>query len=555
LRHQQKENLLFHVEKEFLTTILSGYVLIGFTCRCLPSQNQRILSSTMGIFAVAVIACWTAAAAAHSSGPPSSPFDNPFTYSQSFSVDLSDEWTDENDLVASSSDPAASADMCVSSSLLYEEGCLLSCLAIMGGDIPDISGMVMEARVDPEEAGENDEDDDDDDDDNNDGSSSMLSNTSVQRTKTTETSGGDATGHTVSMEILSGESCLPSLPGCARSVNAMLAIRGGAAAAAAASPRFDGKTHKATIKTLQKSATSSPRVGSQVLQRLFTTALVTLVFEGMIGHILEFLKITMQTTSDSSYMDVIREITASKGIIGLWDGFCPWGVIQAVSKGAVFGLTYAVALSLLRPLTEQGILSMPLACTLAGGIGGGMQGYVLSPMLLLKTRVMTNPIFRESMTILATTSQSFQIGIDVVTSEGLAALMKGANVFALKRVLDWASRYFFADLFERLLLKMKQGKPLTVAEKSFASLLGGVASTGFTLPLDVLVAKIQDAKKAGMHVNPLLLFQEELREVGWSGLQHNYMRGFEARLLHVSLTTLGTFLTVNYCMASKTTIH
>jgi hypothetical protein len=54
----------------------------------------------------------------------------------------------------------------------------------------------------------------------------------------------------------------------------------------------------------------------------------------------EFLKIVMQTTSDASatYGSVIRDITQQKGIGGLWDGFVPWGMVQAISKGAVFGL-------------------------------------------------------------------------------------------------------------------------------------------------------------------------------------------------------------------------
>ena len=285
--------------------------------------------------------------------------------------------------------------------------------------------------------------------------------------------------------------------------------------------------------------------GSQLLKGLFTTALVTLVFEAMMGHILEFLKIRMQTaTGDASYLSVLRDITAAKGIVGLWDGFCPWGVIQSVSKGAIFGMAYSAALSVLTPLMNEGVMPKQLALTLAGGFAGGMQGYVLSPTLLLKTRVMTNPIFRQSMSLSETSLQSFKIGFDVVANEGFLALMKGSNIFALKRVLDWSSRYYFADMFERLFKKMKKDTKLTVGEKSVASLLGGVASTCFTLPLDVLVAKAQDAKKAGIKTSPLSMFVDELNEVGWSGLQRNYMRGFEARLVHVSLTTLGKSATL-----------
>ena len=83
-----------------------------------------------------------------------------------------------------------------------------------------------------------------------------------------------------------------------------------------------------------------------------------------------------------------------------------------------------------------------------------------------------------------------------------------------------------------------KGSALSVSEKIVASLLGGVASTVLTLPLDVLVAKTQDAKKAGVKVSALKLFTDELEKEGWGGLRDNYMKGFEARLLHVCLTTV-----------------
>ena len=350
---------------------------------------------------------------------------------------------------------------------------------------------------------------DDEDDDDNDGSSSMLSNASLKRVPV---GGEETTPTTQSMATRPS----PSPKTAFTSSNAaFLNLRGGAAA---------------------------PALGSEVLKKLYVVALVTLLYEGVIGHILEFVKIVMQTApADMTYTKALREITAEKGVAGLWDGFCPWGIIQAIFKGAVFGLAHATASGFLVPLAEEGKIPKPLALTLAGGIGGGFQGYVLSPTLLLKTRVMTNPVFREKMSLLRTTWLSFRIGAEVVQKEGFLTLMKGANVFATKRVFDWSTRYFFSDLFEALLLKLLQVESLSVAQKMTASLLGGVASTLSTLPLDVLVAKTQDAKKAGVAVSPFKLFRDELEEKGWAGLRDSYMRGFEARLLHVCTTTMGKF--------------
>ena len=245
----------------------------------------------------------------YSSNDPYSSADNSFAYSQSYSLDLSDDW-DEHD--RSSSDTTAD-NLSISSSLLYEEGYLLSSLAIIGGDIPDES---VEPRLD--------EVDSDDDNDDNDGSSSMLSNTSLKRSVTAAGPTIDRDGHQYHEE---SESMQFSERRRTRSVPSLLRLRGGAAVVSAPQPR------RTAMSPTRKHA------GSLLLKGLFTTALVTLVFEAMMGHILEFLKIRMQTaTGDASYLSVLRDITAAKGIIGLWDGFCPWGVIQSVSKGAIFGM-------------------------------------------------------------------------------------------------------------------------------------------------------------------------------------------------------------------------
>jgi hypothetical protein len=336
-----------------------------------------------------------------------------------------------------------------------------------------------------------DEESDDEDDDQDDGSSSMLSNSGLKRSTS----------------------------------YAALGIRGGSTGTVAEAV---GTAAGALVPKNQEFA-----------RRLVVAALVTLMYEGALGHLLEFVKIVMQTSpAGTTYGDVLRLITEEKGLAGIWDGFVPWGIVQSVAKGGVFGLAHAMALQYLKPLADNGTLPRQLALTMAGGIAGGFQGFVLSPTLLLKTRVMTNPIFRESMSLWRTTVQSFSIGMQVVREEGVTALMKGSNVFATKRVFDWATRYYFSDVFEALLLSQSSLGKLTPTEKIIASLLGGTASTISTLPLDVLVAKTQDAKKAGQAVSALTLFREQLKEEGWGGLRNSYMRGFEARLAHVCFTTV-----------------
>ncbi|CAB9522340.1 whole genome shotgun sequence [Seminavis robusta] len=476
----------------------------------------------------------------------------------------------------------------VSSSLLYDGGCVVSAEALMctGGDDGYDSSIFSLMDFGADDYSDEEESDDEDDDDD-DGHSSMLSNASLRRSKVAagynapppprdsqSTKYEDTSSSQVSWSQLNNLQRMQSyeIPFQATTTafynGNTLSLRGGAAAVSWSLKHYQTKqsytipfptTTPAFVNSgalLLRGGAAASSVGSEFAKKLLVTALVTLVYEALCGHILEFIKIYMQTSPDgTSYGTVLRQITAEKGIGGLWDGFIPWGVVQSFFKGSVFGLAHAMASSCLVPLAESGTIPMQLAMTCAGGIAGGFQGFVLSPTLLLKTRVMTNPVFREKMSLWKTTWLSATTGYDVVASEGVGALMKGSSVFATKRVFDWATRYYFSDLFETMALSYKGGAALTVQDKIACSLLGGTASTFCTLPLDVLVAKIQDAKKAGVSVSALKLFQDELKEKGWAGLKKSYMKGFEARLAHVAFTTVaiktGTPIAYNLLFPAK----
>mmetsp|Transcript_854 Transcript_854/g.1148 ORF Transcript_854/g.1148 Transcript_854/m.1148 type:complete len:541 (-) Transcript_854:163-1785(-) len=382
---------------------------------------------------------------------------------------------------------------------------------------------------------EDDEDSDDEDDDDDDGHSSMLSNASLRRSTLVSAGGAESDERFVSRRSSHGssdEGNEPTWTAMARSNKRPAAFF--------SKSSTTSSSHLASTLSIRGGSTAVAQdAGTEFARRLLVAAIVTLLYEGALGHLLEFVKIVMQTSPPgTTYAHVLRTITAEKGIAGVWDGFVPWGVIQAVGKGGVFGLAHAVAKKYLQPFIDDGTLPEVIGLTLAGGIAGGFQGYVLSPTLLLKTRVMTNDVFREKMSLLRTTLLSLTIGFDVVKHEGVLTLMKGSNVFALKRVFDWSTRYFFSDIFESLLLSRSAADKLTATEKIVASLLGGTASTISTLPLDVLVAKTQDAKKAGEKVSAWNMFVEELEEKGWAGLYDSYMKGFEARLAHVCFTTV-----------------
>lgn len=403
---------------------------------------------------------------------------------------------------------------------------------------------------------DDEDDEDEDEDDDNDGHSSMLSNASIrQRVSATRASYSQGHNNNKNVDVNANRQQQRK-----KSTTHMGALNMSNQKFHRNQPlKSPSSSSLTSLLKVRGGATAAAPVADEFAKRLFAAATVTVLYEGVMGHCLEFLKIAMQTApvGSATYMTILRTITSQKGIFGLWDGFLPWGFVQAVCKGGIFGLAHAMAKTYLKPLVDQNILPEQAALTLAGGIAGGVQGFVLSPLLLLKTRVMTNPVFRENMTLLRTTLLSLTIGFEVVKNEGILALMKGADIFAIKRVFDWSTRYYFSDMFKSIMLHYGYGinGVLRPAEKIMASLLSGTASTLVTLPLDVIVAKSQDAKKAGVKVSAWETFIQDYKESGLKGLYDANMMGFEARLVHVCLTTVvmqfGSPLMFEYLFGNK----
>eukprot|EP01138_Halocafeteria_seosinensis_P002838 gb/GECG01002899.1/.p1 GENE.gb/GECG01002899.1/~~gb/GECG01002899.1/.p1 ORF type:complete len:402 (+),score=43.92 gb/GECG01002899.1/:1-1206(+) len=271
------------------------------------------------------------------------------------------------------------------------------------------------------------------------------------------------------------------------------------------------------------------------LAKLLIGGGVTVMFE-MVGggHFIEFLKIAKQTSPNESYLQITKRVTGQKGIAGTLDGFFPWGFIQAIFKGTVFGWGQAAAEKLLH---GNRFLSKETSNVLSGGCGGFVQGVVMSPLLLLKTRVMTDPSYRATGGLLQTAKASAAVGIKVIKQEGLLALMKGMPVFAGKRFADWTTRYFFVVTVEQF-LKTSPEEKLKGWRQIFASLAGGTMSALVTIPLDVLVATFQQAANANKSVGVIQVIREEIKKGGLQGTFDFATRGLLARVAHVALTTL-----------------
>eukprot|EP01029_Cantina_marsupialis_P018857 TRINITY_DN4365_c1_g1_i1.p1 TRINITY_DN4365_c1_g1~~TRINITY_DN4365_c1_g1_i1.p1 ORF type:complete len:311 (-),score=81.00 TRINITY_DN4365_c1_g1_i1:523-1455(-) len=255
-------------------------------------------------------------------------------------------------------------------------------------------------------------------------------------------------------------------------------------------------------------------------------------FELGFGYPAEFMKIAKQTTT-VSYPNILKRAVSQKGIVGLLDGFFPWGSIYAVLKGAMFGVGHSISKNCL-----DGRIHDSFAEIAAGGMGGYVQGLSLSPVMLLKTRVMTNPAFRTSGSVMDTAAKSCLLGKQIVKQEGVRVLMKGADVFAAKRFADWTSRFVFVEVVEQGMKKYLHRTNLSRGEKCGAALAGGTLSALCTLPMDVIVAQLQCQNSGG--VQEVSAYQIVKKQFKTGGAKHLLLwsyRGFVARVGHVALTT------------------
>ena len=149
---------------------------------------------------------------------------------------------------------------------------------------------------------------------------------------------------------------------------------------------------------------------------------------------------------------------------------------------------------------------------------------------------------RNSGGVIATTIASTKIGAHVVRTEGISALMKGSVLFSTKRMADWTTRFFFAEVVADSIRKYNANngvvRSLDFYESSAASLLGGALSATATIPMDVLVATFQSSAKAGQKVSIMEVWKEKMAQGGVTGVLKYSSKGYVARVAHVAATTL-----------------
>ena len=112
------------------------------------------------------------------------------------------------------------------------------------------------------------------------------------------------------------------------------------------------------------------------------------------------------------------------------------------------------------------------------------------------------------------------------------------GIFSGKRFADWTTRYGFVVLVENVVKKQTGRKKLSKPVQALCSLGGGTLSALATVPIDVMVATVQQANKKGQKVSVIKIYGDAIRQGGIGGLLQLSTRGLVARVSHVAMTVM-----------------
>lgn len=183
------------------------------------------------------------------------------------------------------------------------------------------------------------------------------------------------------------------------------------------------------------------------------------VFSQLTGFLfLENVKMEKQRT-DISYRRIIPHFLKPHTFIS---GFFPYGMIQAYSKGFIFGANQ----SYVKPYVSHYISNIYFQNIILGLMTGITEALVTSPMLYARLHVNKNlvegNVKKESIFRLSSFSSIF----------------KGVNVLIMKRTIDWSSRLLLIDIIS---------KHSCIESKVVNTFIGASISSIFSAPIDRLL--------------------------------------------------------------------
>ena len=232
-----------------------------------------------------------------------------------------------------------------------------------------------------------------------------------------------------------------------------------------------------------------------------------------LGHYMESLKITKQATG-MSYPNIARKFWQVDGIMSLYRGFYPYGLMQ-MGKGLPVMFTqgevkYQLDKHTNLNTTQKGIIS---------GVSAGIsQAVILTPLQKLKTQAMTD--------INNKGSNSSKLFLDLIKKDGFFSLFQGLQPMIAKRSIDWGLRFGVISKCNQMIIDRNgPDYKLSALDRVATGFIGGATSC-LTMPFDSWIANCQKHNQG--NISAVQVAKNMYKEAGVLA----FTRGLTMRILH-----------------------
>jgi hypothetical protein len=192
--------------------------------------------------------------------------------------------------------------------------------------------------------------------------------------------------------------------------------------------------------------------------------------------LLENIKMEKQRTN-KTYPEVFK-IFKMQGTKGLFSGLYPWGIITGYTKGFGIGTTSHV----FNNVVPESNYKKPLI-----GVSVGVcEAMMVSPLLLLRNHTNKNLVSNQHIS-------SFTLISNLIKTNGILSLWKGSHIFAVRRGLDWGSRFYAIQIIKDLEVYKRNETPTLNVMTTF---IASSSTVLITTPIDRLLPTLYTEKKS-----------------------------------------------------------
>jgi hypothetical protein len=247
----------------------------------------------------------------------------------------------------------------------------------------------------------------------------------------------------------------------------------------------------------------------------------SILFSMLSGQLLmENMKMEKQRTN-KSYIDIYK-VFYRRGINGYLSGFIPWGVLMGFGKGFIVG---GISKKIEYDLNDKNISDNNKQ--IIKGVGTGIfESIYMNPIMMARAK--TNEyigssnynkekIFKKSLKILNSS----------INKNGIKSIYSGIQLLALRRSIDWSSRFFIIHKFQNFILKKYDIDELSLYQRLYTTAIGSAITTPFSTPIDRLLPIIYTSDN----------YKKSIEKIKYNIKKNGYKRTFFSGLLIRAIST------------------